>query len=210
VLDHVGQGFLDDAVGRLCHARVHRPHRPALPQPDRRATLGHAPHERLDLVQPGRYDQRVVTGYVAQHAEQPAQLRQRPAAARGHPVQRGTGLLRGPGLGDRLRVEDHRGDRVVEDVVQFPGQQRALAFDSELPLALQPPRLRVQLAEPVSLPGAEPADRPEADDHGGQRDHPGEDGAGALAGGDGLRPAEGQQREQQGQAGTLLAPATAR
>ena len=99
---------------------------------DRQAGGLEAARERADVPQRRLRRERELLVLAAEHAEQPADLGQRLAAAR-LDGQEGVAGADGVALGEPARpggLHDHRAQRVGDDVVQLAGDPRALLLGS--------------------------------------------------------------------------------
>ena len=173
VLEHVGQRLLRDPVhrqpgagrqgARCAHAHERDPHAAGPHLLDERADVG-LRRLRLEL---GR---RAVG--AAQHAEQPAHVRERGPAGLADGAER---PRRGRGVGVRgvpaaVGLGDHHGQRVGDDVVHLPGDARPLGGGGDLrllvPLDLEASRAVLQGLDPLA---SRPPDEPERPDGEGRR-----------------------------------------
>ncbi len=178
VPQHVGQGLLQDPVGRVAHGRGERPRLALGGERDRGARGGHRLTQRGQPVQPGRTRLGgFIPGLVAQLAERGPHLGERRLARlpdsgkRAAQVAVGAaGLIPWPEhMQRRPGLHRDRGHAVRHGVVQFAGDPQSLLGDPAAGLRL--PFFAGQ-AQPVR--GLRGQRAPAADhfaQHDGQREH---------------------------------------
>ena len=119
----VGQGLLDNPVGRHLDARGKRVRRPFKTELDRHARAPHLLQHHGEFAQRRRGLRLQLLGRAAQHAEKPAQLGQRlprRVADDLHGVP-GLGRMAGQQRRRRLGLDGHQADVMGHYIVQLPG-----------------------------------------------------------------------------------------